>query len=135
MGLDNGISVRRTDFTHNLSEMRKFEDSWDRERKYDFDICYWRKCWNIRNQIFALLPGPHEPNNSHIKLNLQDLINIQNMLYSLNEFNWENEGSSIWTWEEQQEHIKGQIENLEDMKDLICEYGEDAFDIYFYDSY
>ena len=57
MGLDNSIEVKRNEYTNSIPELQRFNVSWDKEHKYDFEITYWRKCWNIREMIFDAIEG------------------------------------------------------------------------------
>ena len=59
MGLDNGI-VLATHHKINMDDIPEYivieEDDWrnnddDYNDGYYYDVCYWRKCWNIRNFI------------------------------------------------------------------------------------
>lgn len=130
MGLDNGISIRRNEKSMSIyDKLKRFEDDWDKEHRYDFELAYWRKCWNVRDMIADSIGGIYD--NSKTFINRENLIAIIFALKSLNAENWD-EDYSIWTWEEQEPHIKRYIENLEYLYQLMGEYD---LDIYFYDSY
>ena len=111
-------------------KIQRFERSWDKEQKYDFEVAYWRKCWNVRGLILECLAGGD--NDYELPVKREYIPNIIAALKSLNEENWEDEGSSIWTWEEQKPHIKRYIKNLEYLYRLM---GKHELDVYFYDSY
>ena len=34
---------------------KAFEKDWAKEYGYSFEVCYWRKCWNIRGAIIDIL--------------------------------------------------------------------------------
>ena len=54
MGLDNGIIVKKTELTKRLFKVKK--NCLD-EYTDDFEIAYWRKCWNVRDNIFTITRG------------------------------------------------------------------------------
>ena len=110
MGLDNGIEIRRNEKSMNIyDKIQRFESDWDKEHNCDFEICYWRKCWQVRNLIFRCLTVGD--NEYEILIKREDIPNIINALESLNKKTWD-EDMSIWTWEEQRSHIKQHIKNL-----------------------
>jgi hypothetical protein len=135
MGLDNSIEVKRNEYTNNIPELKQFEESWDKEHKYDFSICYWRKCYNIRSMIFDVIPGAHDNNNSD-PLTTEDIDNIIKGLQSFNSENWQDDGGSIWDWDDEDypysKKVQQDIENLQYLKQLMDKYN---LEVYFYDSY
>ena len=131
MGLDNGICIKRNSTSIEIyDKLRRFEDSWDTKHEYDFDIAYWRKCWNIRELIAEAIGGIYDCSDTSITRD--QIPEIINKLQSLNEENWEDRGSSIWTFEDQEPYIKQQIEDLWYLYELMDKYD---IDVYFYDSY
>ena len=132
MGLDNGIEIKRTDFTSSIPWIKAFEYNWDKEGKYDFEVCYWRKCWNVRGMIFNVIN--HQSDNDYqVELSTEDLRAIKEGLQKYNKRTWD-ESESIWTWEEQKPHIKRQICNLKKLIKLKEKHGN-LIEVYFYDSY
>ena len=135
MGLDNGIQVRRTPATNKIEELKVFNDSWDKEFKYDFEVTYWRKCWNIRNDILCIL-AKRFSDEYEVTLSTDDIDSIIELLQSYNAENWEESGSSIWEWDDVEwpysEKIKQDIENLKLLRSLMNKYD---LEVYFYDSY
>ena len=111
-------------------KLQCFEEEWNKKYGYDFDVCYWRKCWNVRGLIFDCLEDGEDNLGALIKR--EDIPKIIDALKSLNDENWEDKGSSIWTWEEQKPHIERYIQNLKYLYELM---GEHDLDVYFYDSY
>lgn len=131
MGLDNFISVKRTACSNNISELMRFEDSWDKEHKYDFEIAYFRKCWNVRGAIIDSIDGGFY-DNGVTPLTKDDVKRIIVALKAFNEDNWDDDLGSIWTWEEQEPHMQRYIENLEYLLALMDKYD---IEIEFVDSY
>lgn len=130
MGLDNGLSVRRNKaFERNYEWFKKFDEKWCKEYGYNPDICYWRKCWNIRNAIFDRIDGVYDNEDSE-NLSIEDINEIIEILASFTEDNW---NGSIWAWEEIQPHLCEQCATLMELYDLMV--ADPEIKVYFYDSY
>ena len=131
MGLDNSIEIKRTPYTDSISELRQFNLDWDNKHEYDFSVCYWRKCWNIRNGILDIL-GDRFSDQLRFHLNTENIDKIIAFLKSLNKHNWNDDGGSIWTWEEYKNHIKDDIKKLKMLRKLMKKYD---LKVVFIDSY
>lgn len=136
MGLDNGIEVRRTPEANKIAELKVFNKDYDKELEYDFEICYWRKCWGLRNDILFLIGKRWVPEEEYkFVITKSDVDNIIKLLASYNEDTWED---SIWEWTSEEdgwsysEHIKQDIESLKLLRQLMDKY---ELEVYFYDSY
>lgn len=114
MGLDNGIIVRNKN-TPNEEE-----------------ICYWRKCSNIRNKIFEII-GKYSDEEYEYSLSLDNVVDIYHMLKGLNKKNWFDGGNSIWDWEDIKKSIKGNIKALNKLIKRMKK--EPDLEVIFYDSY
>ena len=132
IGLDNGVEVKRNEHTNNIPELKRFEYSWDKEYEYDFSICYWRKCWGLRNDVLWLLRKRWDE-ECRVDLTQENIDQIIELLKSYNSENWED---SIWEWDDEEypysEKIKRDIENLKELRELMDKYD---LEVYFYDSY
>ncbi len=113
MGLDNGIIIK------NKNGIEKEE------------ICYWRKCWNIRRLIFECI----DPNKMlfEYSLSLDNLVDIYYALKTLNKENWSENGGSIWEWEEIRKGLKRDIKTLNKLIKRMKK--ESDLEVIFYDSY
>ena len=131
MGLDNGVCVRRNEYTNNIRALKHFEEDWERENGYDFEIVYYRKCYNVRSMIFDVVPAAHDGNESD-PLTIADIDNIIAGLKSFNAENWDHNLGSIWDWNPYSKKIKQDIKNLKRLKKLMKKYD---LEVYFYDSY
>lgn len=132
MGLDNGIQIKRTSETNKITELKVFNQNYDKELKCDFEVAYWRKCWGLRNDILWLI-GKRWSDEWKFNLNKDDVNLIIKLLESYNADNWED---SIWEWDDEEfpysEKIKQDIKNLKLLLRLMDEY---ELEVYFYDSY
>ena len=131
MGLDNYISVKRTAYSNQIAELKRFEDDWDKEHKYSFEVCYWRKCWNVRGAIIENIEGGFN-DNGDTPITSEDVKKIIVALKAFNEDNWDDFLGSIWTWEEHEPHMQRNIENLEYLLTLMDKY---ELEVEFVDSY
>ena len=135
MGLDNSIQIKRNTSTNSIPELKQFELSYDNKHQFDFEICYWRKCYNIRNMIMDVVESARNNDNSDI-LTTTDIEKIIHGLQSFNSANWQENGGSIWDWDDEEypysEKIQRDIENLKNLQTLMEKYD---LEVYFYDSY
>ena len=135
MGLDNGIQIKRNTSTNSIPELKQFELAYDNKHQFDFEICYWRKCYNIRNMIMDVVESARDNDNSDI-LTTTDIEKIIHGLQSFNSANWQENGGSIWDWDDEEypysEKIQRDIENLKNLHTLMEKYD---LEVYFYDSY
>ena len=134
MGLDNGIEVRRKDNLPNCV-LCFDDDEWRKQRGYDLEVAYWRKCWNVRYAIADVIGGMYD--NGETPLMYEDIIAVIKRLKQFNKKNWSGDSwdeGSIWTWDEIKKNHRGCIKRLKKLAHLIKKYpGE--IDVYFYDSY
>lgn len=135
MGLDNSIEVKRNAYTSSIPELRQFELEYDKTHEYDFEICYWRKCWNIRSDILWII-GERFGDQYEYALDKEDIDQIIKLLESYNADDFEDSGSCIWDWDDEDypysEKIQQDIEKLKVLKRLMDKY---ELEVYFYDSY
>lgn len=134
MGLDNGICVRRTEQTNTKSWLSRYCGHWDTKGEFDFDICYWRKCHNIR-EIVQEITGDRFVDGGDTILTFSDLVALQAELAELNEETWEEKGYSFWSWEDHEPVNNGHLASLAELLAALIDEGEDEYIVYFYDSY
>lgn len=130
MGLDNSIEVRRTPETNKINELRVFSQDY----MYNFEICYFRKCYNVRSMVIERVESFRDGIGT--PLTKYDVDNIIDGLKSFNADNWDDNGGSIWEWDDEEwpysEKIQHDIESLQLLRKLMDKYD---LDVYFYDSY
>ena len=133
MGLDNGICVRNTEKSRALHEkLNKFSDSYFTERGSDYDFAYWRKCGNVREDIFNVIGFCNE---YATPLSVDDVEEVIKILSNYNFRNWRYGGwsGSIWTWNEHKKVNGRHIRQLKYLVRLMKRYP--WLEVYFYDSY
>lgn len=139
MGLDNGLMLKIKDkerFGEIPSWIRREE--WEDKYDYDYEINYWRKCWNVRGLIFDVLVEQgvpcHEDCGSFVMpLKVLDEINKElKKLYT--EKIWDK-GGSIWEWEDIGENYKKNLKYAKKVAKWLKRKPADSFEVYFYDSY
>ena len=135
MGLDNGIQIKRNTYTNSIPELKQFELTYDNKHQFDFEVCYWGKCYNIRDMIMNLVESARDNDYSDL-LTTTDIGKIIHGLQSFDSVNWQEDGGSIWDWDDKEypysENVKRDIENLKILQTLMNKYD---LEVYFYDSY
>ena len=141
MGLDNAIMAKgRTKAGSDYLEMIKNKFNLE---VYDgeYEIAYWRKCWNVRSRILDIVKlecDKERSNEYEFFFGIEVFEKIADDLkYFLNEDNWENDGNSIWTWVEMLPCIADQIRVMRViLEDIECGViNAEDLDFRFYDSY
>jgi len=144
MGLDNGIRVHMKDkdakihcksvFVEARSYIDCTYDIWTNALLDEDEVAYWRKCWNIRSDIFDILKTK-ENDVYYYDVSYDQLLQIIALLKSYNRFNWnKTDEYSIWEWKEIKPHLRRQIKTLKHVAAAMREH-PDAFTLQFYDSY
>lgn len=128
MGLDNGIILRDVNpkelIANKLIALDNLVDT-------SVEICYWRKCWGIRNAIVKKL---HFNDNEESKLDVEDIPVIIKILFDFyGQTEWEEDADSIWEWDEFKDTLRQQIFNLMWLYDYMLEHPN--AEVIFYDSY
>ena len=128
MGLDNNIVIKKNDKTVGVED--KLASMFEEYRE-EYSVVYWRKCWNIRNEILYIINHRYDE-EYEFSLDVEDVEQIVEFLSSLDADTWTDSGQSIWEWEDMEDHIQQDIENLNALVELMREYD---LDVKFYDSY
>ena len=132
MGLDNGFVVRGIPKNKIPCYVRLPFD--DEDEDGSITIAYWRKCWGIREAILKVL----HPKKDEYTINV-DAEDLPAIIRSLMKFcskeYWEENGDSIWEFEEIFEFsLLQQIINLKWLYFYMNEATEEVT-CYFYDSF
>ena len=135
MGLDNGIMFKiknKEKFGAIPSWFRREE--WAEKCNYDYEVLYWRRCWNVREAILNYLPNTHDDGGTFDMTTeqLEGIFDILEGLYSAE--NW-NDDESMRSWEEIGEAY---VENLKYARKVLAwlkTKPADSYQLYFYDTY
>lgn len=146
MGLDNGIVIR----TKKTKEMRDIVPwyvsvaSGEWVDKFNFEVCYWRKCWNIRAGIFDILwknhhnewhkSGYDESPKEQMILRIEDVKEIYQLLvdYINEDLEWDT-SDTIWELKDYRPYLVQCAMNLIWLVEWMTAHPEDVVE--FYDSY
>lgn len=135
MGLDNGIIIKcksKEEAQSIIDDAATHLNSLELDNT-KVEVCYWRKCWNIRREILEVL---HSKDDRLVyTIDIEDIKPIIKRLYKfLDKETWENDDDgSIWEFEDYRESILWDILNLSWLYHYKMEHPE--IEIYFYDSY
>lgn len=126
MGLDNGI-VFQNDVGIDAPFWVKIEGC-----NYDeTEVCYWRKCWGIRNAIVNLFDNEDQ---YLYMLDRDAVIQIGKILKQFsNKKYWESYARSIWSYKDMKRTLRRQRIALHWLARCMKKY-PDLY-VYFYDSY
>lgn len=135
MGLDNGFIVKSTKRKISIDDLPEgivlpFAGSYNEEGE---EIVYWRKNWGLRNVIRQLLNMREEQYVYEID-SYRQILDIVEVIFNFkNKRIWEDEGGSIWSYEEIEPILQRDIINLI----LMVPFMQKNPDVYieFYDSY
>ena len=133
MGLDNGIEIRRKDNLPNCALC--FDEEWCRQRGYNLEVAYWRKCWNVRHAIFDVLRRGEDSDNV-IDITYEEVLEIIKRLeddFHYFDFLEGDCGGCIWEWNIFRNIQKRNIKNLKKLAKMMKRHPE--IEVYFYDSY
>lgn len=134
IGLDNGVEVK----SHRRSITRAMLPS---EIIYPFDfgdndteILYWRKNWGLRDKVVETFPLCDGSNWQYVIETSQQVFELIKIIVSfMNKETWEEDGDSIWDYEEILPILEQNVINLA----IIAGFMQNNSDVYliFYDSY
>ena len=131
IGLDNGIVIRGVT-REDLPKLVRYPN----EKDYingEVEVCYWRKCWGLRNEIMQhLCAYSSDPDQWEFKLSIDDVDFIRALIvtYLKHPEDWDN---SIWDFHEIKHSLRNQRWNLILLRFWMKNHPDK--DVIFYDSY
>ena len=135
MGLDNVLLCVNVPKT---KEFESFRDEYHQEN--EVEICYWRKCWDFRNEIISSGLGiscseVHNDPEDWILLTIPQVEEFRNILakYTDIEYVKEHNWGSIWIDKELVDIMKTELKRLD--RFLMLMKQQPGLKVYFYDSY
>ena len=135
MGLDNGIQFKILD-KQKFGDIPKWfrREDWEDQHNFDYEVLYWRKCWNVRAEILSYLPNTHDEGGEFDMTldQLKDILGILKKLYTKE--NWD-ESESIWSWDEIKKNYPANLKYAHKVLKWLKTKPEGSYRLYFYDSY
>lgn len=133
MGLDNGVDLH----VKNVEDYKKAYKLFKHEEWYkpgEVEVCYWRKCWGIRNAILRVV-DPTVTNEYEYPVTLDNIDDIiKAFKHFLHKDTWVYEGDTIWDWDKWTRRNQARnLVGLYRLKYWLKKHPEDT--AYFYDSY
>lgn len=145
MGLDNGIMLKIKDAKKFGSDRLPIwipRQDWEDANNYDWELMYWRKCWNIRNVIFRHLVANDidtcDDCSFKMPMPLEVLWGLCEKLDKCYTEKWWTENDdSIWAWEDIEESgfYTSRLALTKRLIGWLEDKDPDSYEIYFYDSY
>lgn len=133
MGLDNGLCVGNypEEFKKNAPEGFFM---FNNETK-SIEFAYWRKCWNLRNEIMELLPEDPQENSYCFDVSLPTLREIRTICikYLDPEYYAAHSSDMFWDYDEIINILSQIVKNIVYVIDSWEKYPDIA--VCFYDSY
>lgn len=142
--MDNGICLK-------IKDSEKFGSTrlpdfmpranWEDEYGYDWELMYWRKCWNVRSIIFDILDkygiSREDADANTTPLTLDMLFYICTDLMSCYTREWWNENDeSIWDADEMLDGpYRDALARTLRLIGWLQDKDPESYKIYFYDSY
>ena len=128
MGLDNGVVVKHI----KREDLPIIIRSGVTEYGDEVEVCYWRKCWGLRNAFIHTLFLASDPDEWEFKLSINDVDFLRDLIkgYILNPDSWND---SIWEFSEVKHSLKRQWWRLTVLR-YWMKFHPDK-EVYFYDSY
>lgn len=146
MGLDNGITLRVKGEINPDAEILTIpgieKDSWNDNLELGFtyyDICYWRKCWNIRDILFVNChDAKGKEDCGEYSFTVDELKEVRDGIYHTiceGSKAWDEENRSIWDFEEAMNFLPWDIVRISALIDYLQHEGAGRSEAFFYDSY
>lgn len=139
IGLDNGIILhtkKKVDIPIPLDLEDRLQPSFN-GNEYEYEICYWRKCWNIRAGVKnAFHLSPEDVNLDFLAVgDVKEIWKVINFLNKKKRWEHGDEGDSIWTYKEMRDHLDNDLTALEWLIYVMRHTRSDEYRVEFYDSY
>ena len=135
IGLDNGIYIKSDKRIITREDLPDgFLFPFEKDYDGNIEILYWRKNWGLRNEVMRHFNWSEDDDKPYLLETPRQVLEFIELIAGwLDENRWENEGRSIWEYEEVRPTL------VKDIINLTLAYGIMLRnpDIYlqFYDSY
>jgi hypothetical protein len=138
MGLDNGIVLKTKAKISHISLPKVIKEDWlNKDYDKSIEVCYWRKCWGIRNEIIYDILQINEEALYDYSLTIENINDIIDILkkYAYNKKYYEDNARSIWEFEEYNDKLKEDIKRIKWLKRYMKYHKGNIEKVTFYDSY
>lgn len=111
MGLDNGVYFRfdYDDKIVNLMEPIFPRYALTKIGTCEFEICYWRKHYQLRGRLLCMLPKACD---GFVDLTVEQMQDIYDLLKRANKHNWEEDYTDYWDWNDVKKAHKANLRRL-----------------------
>lgn len=144
MGLDNGIILRtrkRISEDNELLKVKGIEqihDISDDDGFFNYDICYWRRCWNIRSLLLDNCQKEEDP--GYYPMTIQNLINFRTAIFNTicagaEAWDYGDYTGSVWSFDDMITSLAYDLVRLTALIKYLKEEGAGLAEAYMYDSY
>ena len=145
MGLDNGVTLSFKQDVFSKRKLEKFKKLgsfvyFNNIDTYEIDILYWRKCWNVRGEVFNFLrkEGYDIQDNDYIAE--MDIKTTRRLIKYLRKYisdskQWKEDyedGTTIW---ESNDVYVEQLDTAVKYLNMLRFTNSSKYRLYFYDSY
>ena len=130
MGLDNWISIKHDEHTPKCVA-KCFKKGYN---GYEYEVAYWRKCWNVREIIFRTSERYTEEDRAYkTALTRDDILKIIKELRGLSVNNYDAKSVCFWDWKDFRRINRRNIKKLKKLSWIMLWHPD--LEVYFYDSY
>ena len=130
MGLDNGIVIKNK--KRSQLPLWPFRYPFDEDHDEDVSICYWRKCWGIREHTLLEIIRTNDEGEEY-PLTVKHVKQIRKLIRSfLKQPDWW-ESNSIWGYNESKHMLRCDLWNLWWLKWWMRFHRKET--VLFYDSF
>ena len=134
MGLDNGIVLvtKHKIKQEDIPDYIDLSDYKEENNSYSYDICYWRKCWGLRNWFLREAYPNWDLDQYRFQMTEREVNILLKIIrhYLRHPEDWND---SIWEFDEIKPCLREQQWNLVLLRTWMRKH-PDAY-VYFYDSY
>ena len=133
LGLDNGFRISGVRNSDDIPSFVVCDDGTVYANgEVEIELVYWRKCWGLRAAVLSTLHATKD--EYEVPVDVEDIPAIIRAItpFFSKEY-WDEEGESIWTFEEKFPYLIQDVINLKWLESYMKDHPE--VKCYFYDSY
>ena len=111
----------------------EWEDKYDR----DYEVMYWRKCWNVRYEILSYLGASDDEYEWSLDLNdMKEILKLLKNMYKPRLWQADYDGHmTIWSWDDVKNSYRSNLRYMKRVIKWLATKPTDSYEVYFYDSY